>query len=119
MTGDGMPQTSAPTEQQVYQLYENVLDDLNRICNNTMDKDVIDTVCPVAQSLSDWLTEVNELDLEANTALFQKLTPAMKTANLQLKVLKQQLAGIADKIDDIGKVLEGLTKVLELAEKFT
>ncbi len=116
MTKDGMPEV--PTEQQVYQLYQDVLDDLNQVINNTMDQQLIDLLNPVAQSLSDWLTEVNELQLEANTALFKSLTPEMKSANVKLKELKEQIAGVADKIADVGKVLTGVTEVLELTGKF-
>jgi hypothetical protein len=116
MTGDGMPE--APTEQQVYQLYQDVLDDLNRVINNTIDQQLIDLLNPVAQSLSDWLTEANELQLEANTALFKALTPEMKSANVSLKNLKEQIAGVADKIADVGKLVAGVTQVLELTGKF-
>jgi hypothetical protein len=108
----------APTEQDVYKLYESVLDDLNHAINNTMDQQLIDLLNPVAQSLSDWLTEANELHLEANTALFKALTPEMKSANVSLKKLEEQIAGVADKIADVGKVLAGVTEVLELTGKF-
>ncbi|MGA1984547.1 MAG: hypothetical protein ABSG84_19040 [Acidobacteriaceae bacterium] len=114
-----MPTPSeSPTEAQVYSIYQNLLDTINHEIFATADPDVLQVLEPASQALTDLLDDDDMVHLEANTALFAALTPEMKTANDALKTAQAQIAAVADKLADAGKVISALTQVLTTAAKF-
>ena len=112
------PTTSDPTEGQVYAAFQSALDALNAACAQTSDPEAVMILNNTAQAISDALSDVNEVDLQANTAVFTALTPEMKTANDALKKLKDQEDAIAAKIGTAGKVFAAIDGVLQLTGKF-
>lgn len=112
------PSVPESTELKVYAAYQAALDAINEECKETTDTDVLIPLNDAAQAFSDFLTEQNELALQANTAVFTSLTPGMKKANDGLNKLKDQLDAIQSKLKDFDKVLSAITGVLELAGKF-
>jgi hypothetical protein len=112
------PTTSDPTEGQVYAAFQSALDALNAACAATTDPAAIMVLNDAAQAISDALSDVNEVDLQANTAVFTALTPELKTANDALKKLKDQEDAIAAKIGTAGKVFAAIDGVLQLTGKF-
>lgn len=114
-----MPGTPELTEAQVYACYQRLLDSLNKQFYATPDPGDARVLSNLAQAVSDVLTGDNEVHLQANTAIFTSLTPEMCAANEKLKKAKAQVAAIAEKIADAGKVVDALTEVLKLAAKFS
>jgi hypothetical protein len=112
------PAPSSPTESQVYAAYQCALDILNEACESTTDRDAVAFLNDAAQSVSEVLTNENEIDIEANTAAFKALTPQMKTANDALKKLKDQEDAITAKIGTAGKVFSAIDGVLQLTGRF-
>jgi hypothetical protein len=113
-----MTEASQPTEAEVYASYQLLLDGLNKLFFATKDPADLRILGDLAQSVSDILTENNEVHLEANSGIFLKLTPPMVAANKKLQEDKKAVAAIIDKVGDVGKAAEALTKVLELTAKF-
>jgi hypothetical protein len=112
------PTPSNPTEGQVYAAFQSALDALNAACEATIDPQAVMILNDAAQAISDALSDVNEVDLQANTAVFAALTPELETANDALKKLKGQEDAIAAKIGAAGKVFAAIDGVLQLTGKF-
>lgn len=112
------PAPPNPTEAQVYAAFQSALDALNAACESTSDPEAVMILNDAAQALSDALSNTNEVDLQANTAVFSALTPEMKTANDALKKLKDQQDAITAKIGTAGKVFAAIDGVLQLTGKF-
>ena len=106
-----------PTEKEVYDAYQSALDILNAECKAATGA-ATQPLNDAAQTISDVLTNYNEVALQAKTAEFKKLTPEMRKANDALKALKGQIAGIAAGIANVGKVEGAISQVLSLAAKF-
>jgi len=109
---------AAPTEAEVYAAYEAARLALDDACKGKTDLEVLIPLSDAAQAFSDFQTEMNKIDIEANTAVFKNLTPGMKKANEGLKKLQGQLDAINDKIADGGKVASAVDTVLKLVGKF-
>ncbi len=107
-----------PTEAQIYDMYQNLLDAINTEIFATADPDVLHVLEPASQALTDLLDDEDMIHLEANTALFAALTPKMKAANDALKAAQAQIAAVADKLANAGKVISALTQVLTTTAKF-
>lgn len=115
------PQTPAaaqPMEADVYAAYQAALDILNQQCESTMDPIAQQVLNDAAQPLSEMLTKENIAEMQAHAAAFTALTPQMCKSNDALKKLKDQIADIASKIADVGKVMGAIEGVLELTAKF-
>ena len=114
-----MPDPSdIPTEAQVYDMYEELLDAINHELLNSNDDDVHDIFEPLSQDLTDLLDDDDMVALDANTAKFAALTAPMKTVNDSLKAAETDIASVSDKLADSGKILSGLTTILTTAAKF-
>ena len=112
------PAPSDPTEGQVYAAFQSALDALTTACESTSDPEAVMFLNDAAQTISDALSDVNEVDLQANTAVFTALTPELKKANDALKKLKDKEDAIAAKIGAAGKVFAAIDGVLQLTGKF-
>jgi hypothetical protein len=112
------PDAGTPTEAEVYAAYQTLLDTLNAETNSCTDPVTVQLLNQSAQAVSDFLTEENEVALQASTAAFTALTPQMKKANDQLTKLKAQIAAIATRIANADKVLGAIADVLQIASKF-
>jgi len=113
-----IPADGSPTEADVYAAYQTLLDTLNAEAASCTDADTIQLLNESAQAVSDFLTDENEITLQASTAAFTALTPQMKKANDKLTKLKAQIAAIATKIANADKVLCDIAGVLAIASKF-
>lgn len=118
MANPQQPPAEPIMEAGVYDAYQAALDILNEQCESTSDKEAVRILNDAAQALSDMLTKDNMVHLEANAAQFTTLTPQMKKSNEALKKLKDQLAWIAAKIADVGKVMGAVNDVLALTAHF-
>jgi hypothetical protein len=106
-----------PSEAQVYAAYQSLLDALNAACKAATGTAAV-PLNDAAQAIQDLLTADNEIALQANTASFTALTPAMKQANSAIKTLKDQIASIAAGISNVGKIEGAINQVLQLTGKF-
>lgn len=107
-----------PTESDVYDLYQNLLDVTNQQVFAEQDPEYRQILQTLAQNLTDLLDADDIAHLQANTAQFTALTPAMKTANTQLLAAQTRIAAIAGRLANAGKVMSALTQILTIAAKF-
>jgi len=97
-----------------YQAYENLYNALNDATMKDADDGTLTVLNNAAQTLSDILTGDNELNLDANTALFAAFAKDMDGGNKALNEIKAEVASIDARIGTAGKLIEALSKVISV-----
>jgi hypothetical protein len=111
------PKVDPPRETEVYDMYESLRDDVVDEMFEAPD-DVQQALEPVCQALTNLLDNEDMIALQANEAKFTVLTPAIKSANDELQKALAGVQAVAGKMNDAAAVIGGITKLLNLADKF-
>ena len=105
------PAFSNPDNVQVYQA---LYDALGRAYWDASDMNSKDTIQGVREAVHNIVTNLNEAQLEANTAKFLAIVPTIKNANDALKKIQTDINNITKNINTAGTVLAAISKVLSL-----
>jgi hypothetical protein len=105
------PMLTNPNSVQAYQeLYEA----LGRAYWDATDIQSKDTVQGVREAVYDIITNLDEAQLDANTAKFLALVPTIKSANAAIAKIQDRIDQITKNINTAASVIAAISKVLSL-----
>lgn len=113
------PASAAPispvlTNPDSIQAYQALFDALSRAYWEASDINFKDTIHGAQEAVYNIITELDEAQLEANTAKFLALVPAIKNANTALKKIQDSINDITKNISTAATVIAAIGKVLSL-----
>jgi hypothetical protein len=108
------PVSPVLTNSDLIQAYQNLYDALSRAYWGASDAVSKDTVHGAQEAAYDMITQLNEAQLEANSAKFLALVPAIKSANAALGKVQNSIDQITKNISTAATVLAAINNVLSL-----
>ena len=110
-TSSAPPALTNPDNVQAYQALYNAL---GRAYWDASDINSKDTIQGVREAVYNIITNLNEAQLEANTAKFLAIVPTIKNANDALKKIQADINNITKNINTAGIVVAAISKVLSV-----
>ncbi|MCU1225766.1 MAG: hypothetical protein JWQ42_3859 [Edaphobacter sp.] len=98
--------------------YQALYDSLGRAYWDASDIGSKDLVQGAREAIYDIITELDEAQLDANTAALLALKPKIKDANEVLEKIQAGINGITRNINTASRVISGINKVLAIAAAF-
>ena len=98
--------------------YQALYDSLGRAYWEASDINSKDLVQGARESIFDIITDLDEAQLDANTALFLALEPKIKQTCATLKKIQNDIDSITKNITTASKVVDGINKILGIAAMF-
>ena len=98
--------------------YQALYDALGRAYWEASDINSKDLVQGARESIYDIITDLDEAQLEANTALFLAVEPKIKQTCATLTKIQSDIDSITKNITTASKVVDAITKVLGIAAMF-
>ncbi|HEX7157716.1 MAG TPA: hypothetical protein VF214_01780 [Edaphobacter sp.] len=105
------PVLTNPTSVETYQA---LYDALSRAYWEASDIVSKDTIHGAQEAVYDIITQLDEAQLEANTAKFLALVPAIKNTNAALQKIQNSIDQITKNISTAATVIAAINKVLSL-----
>lgn len=107
-------QPSIPFGNDVAAAYQAAYDNLDKAYWEASDIDSKDFIHGTMSALSEIISDTDEQDLAANTALFEALEPKIKAANQALNKIKEEIAKITKNIATAGMVVAAINKAVSM-----
>ena len=117
----GIQQSSTDTDSPLVPLssaaraaYQAIYDNAQAAMQKTTDGELLQSLDQSRLNAAAVISADNAYRINANTTTYEALAHQINTTNDGLKKLQTDIAGVADKIDEIGQVADGIATVLEL-----
>jgi|SRR5215469_6905216 len=103
------------TNPSSVEAYQDLYNALGRAYWEASDIQAKDTVQGARDAIYDIIIQLNQAQLEANTARFIAIVPAIKSANAALKSLQTSIDQITKNLSTVATVIAAINRILSFA----